>query len=159
VSSSTAQSLRYEEQGLLATVNQLVGEEWSFGARYQFTHSRLRTVFSEIPTAAVSGADHLEKATLHQSQLFALYNHPSGFFARAELYWARQSNVGYSPDIPGDDVLQLNAYVGYRFRRNFGDVTVGFLNLNDQDYRLNALNYYNELPRERTVVARVRLNF
>jgi tetratricopeptide (TPR) repeat protein len=159
VSASTPQQLRYEEQGLLATFNQLVGDEWSFGARYQFTHSRLRTIFSEISTAVVPGANHLEKATLHQGQLFALYNHRSGFFARVEGYWARQSNVGYSPDIPGDDIFQLNAYVGYRFRRNFGDVTLGFLNLTDQDYKLNPLNYYNELPRERTLVARVRLNF
>jgi tetratricopeptide (TPR) repeat protein len=159
VGSSTQQQLRYEEQGILATVNQLVGDEWSFGARYQFTNSRLRTIFTEIPTAIVPGADHLEKATLHQGQLFALYNHRSGFFARLEGYWARQSNVGYSPDIPGDDVFQLNAYVGYRFRRNYGDVTLGFLDINDQDYKLNPLNYYNELPRERTLVVRARFNF
>jgi hypothetical protein len=157
--SSTPQQLHYEEQGFLATFNQLLGDEWSFGARYQFTHSRLQTVFSEVPTAVVPGADHLEKATLHQGQLFALYNHRSGFFARIEGYWARQSNVGYSPDIPGDDIFQLNAYIGYRFRRNFGDLTLGFLNLTDQDYKLNPLNYYNELPRERTLVVRARLNF
>jgi hypothetical protein len=119
----------------------------------------LRTILSEIPTAVVPGADHLEKATLHQGQLFALYNHRSGFFARLEGYWARQSNAGYSPDIPGDDIFQLNAYVGYRFRRNFGDITLGFLNLTDQDYKLNPLNYYNELPRERTLVVRARFNF
>lgn len=159
VPSFTSQQLRYEEQGVLASVNQLVGDEWSFGARYQFTHSRLRTIFSEIPTAVVPGADHLEKATLHQGQLFALYNHRSGLFARLEGYWARQSNAGYSPDIPGDDIFQLNAYVGYRFRRNFGDITLGFLNLTDQDYKLNPLNYYNELPRERTLVVRARFNF
>jgi tetratricopeptide (TPR) repeat protein len=159
VPSSTPQQLHYEEQGFLATFNQLLGDEWSVGARYQFTHSRLQTVFSEVPTAVVPGADHLEKATLHQGQLFALYNHRSGFFARLEGYWARQSNVGYSPDIPGDDIFQLNAYVGYRFRRNFGDFTVGFLNLTDQDYKLNPLNYYDELPRERTLVVRVRFNF
>jgi tetratricopeptide (TPR) repeat protein len=159
VPSSTPQQLRYEEQGLLATFNQLVGDEWSFGARYQFAHSRLQTTFTDVSTAVVPGADHLERATLHQAQLFALYNHPSGFFARAEAYWAKQSNVGYSPDIPGDDVFQFNAYVGYRFRRNYGDVTVGFLNLNDQDYKLNPLNYYNELPRERTLVVRARFNF
>jgi hypothetical protein len=96
---------------------------------------------------------------LHQGQLFALYNHHSGFFARLEGYWARQSNVGYSPDIPGDDIFQLNAYVGYRFRRNYGDVTFGFLNATNQDYKLNPLNYYNELPRERTLVVRARFNF
>jgi hypothetical protein len=159
VPSSTLQSLRYEEQGLLVTLNQLVGDEWSFGARYQITYSNLRTIFPQIPIAVTAGADHREKATLHQGELFALYNHPSGFFARLEGYWARQSNVGYSPDIPGDDIFQVNAYVGYRFRRNFGDITLGFLNLTDQDYKLNPLNYYNELPRERTLVARVRLNF
>jgi tetratricopeptide (TPR) repeat protein len=159
VSSSTAQQLRYEEQSVVATVNQLVGNEWSFGVRYQFIHSRLRTIFNQVPTAVVPGADHVEEATLHQAQLFALYNHPSGFFARAEAYWARQSNVGYAPDIPGDDIIQLNLYAGYRFRRNLGDITLGFLNINDQDYKLNPLNYYNELPRERTFVARVRFNF
>jgi tetratricopeptide (TPR) repeat protein len=159
VASSTPEQLRYEEQGVLATINQLVGDEWSFGARYQFTHSRLRRVFTEISTAVAPGADHLEKATLHQAQLFGLYNHPSGFFARAEAYWARQSNVGYAPDIPGDDIIQLNAYVGFRFRRNYGDITLGFLNLNDQDYKLNPLNYYNELPRARTLVVRARFNF
>ena len=159
VPSSTPQKLRYEEQDLLFTFNQLVGDEWSFGARYQLSYSNLETIFSEIPTAVVAGADHREKATLHQAQIFALYNHRSGFFARLEGYWARQSNVGYTPDIPGDEIFQANAYVGYRFRRNFGDVTLGFLNMTDQDYKLNPLNYYNELPRERTLVARVRLNF
>jgi len=159
VPSVTPQKLRYEEQDLLFTVNQLVGDEWSFGARYQVSYSNLQTIFPDIPTAVVAGADHREKATLHQGQLFALYNHRSGFFARLEGYWARQSNVGYAPDIPGDDIFQVNAYVGYRFRRNFGDVTLGFLNMTDQDYKLNPLNYYNELPRERTLVARVRLNF
>ena len=159
VTSSTPQQLRYEEQGILATLNQMVGDRWSFGARYQLAYSRLQTTFTDISTAVVPGADHLEKATLHQAQLFALYNHPSGFFARVEGYWARQSNVGYSPDIPGDDIFQLNAYVGYRFRRNFGDVTLGFLDLTDQDYKLNPLNYYNELPRERTLVVRARFNF
>ncbi len=159
VSSSTPQQLEYEEQGILATMNQLVGNEWSFGARYQFIHSKLRTTFNDIPVAVLPGADHTQEATLHQAQIFALYNHPCGFFARAEAYWARQSNVGYAPDIPGDDIIQLNAYVGYRFRRNYGDITLGFLNITDQDYKLNPLNYYNELPRERTLVVRARFNF
>lgn len=159
VPSSTRQKLGYEEQDFLVTLNQLVGNEWSFGARYQISYSNLHTLFPEIPTEIVAGADRREKATLHQGQLFALYNHRCGFFARVEGYWARQSNVGYTPDIPGDDIFQTNAYIGYRFRRNFGDVTLGFLNLTDQDYKLNPLNYYNELPRERTLVARVRLNF
>jgi hypothetical protein len=116
-------------------------------------------VFPAIPRSISPLADTRQKATLHQAQIFAIYNDPSGFFGRLEGYWARQSNVGYAPDIPGDEIFQLNAYVGYRLRRNFGDITLGFLDINDQDYKLNPLNYYNELPRERTFVARVRLNF
>jgi len=157
--SSTLQQLRYEEQDLLVTVNQLLGDRWSLGAKYQISFSNLETIFREIPTTISPLGDSRQKATLHQAQLFAIYNHPSGWFGRLEGYWARQSNVGYAPDIPGDEIFQLNAYAGYRFRRNYGDITVGFLDINDQDYKLNPLNYYNELPRERTFVARVRLNF
>jgi tetratricopeptide (TPR) repeat protein len=152
--SSTSQRLDYEEQNLTATLNQLVGNEWSFGARYQLTFSDLETEFSGIPNSVLAGGQ--QKATLHQGQLFALYNHRCGFFGRIEGYWARQSNVGYSPDSP---IWQANVYAGYRFRHNYGDVTVGLLNLTDQDYKLNPLNYYNELPRERTLFVRLRLSF
>jgi len=120
----------------------------------------LQTIFKDVPkSVAPTLADSRQKATLHQGQIFALYNHPCGFFGSIEGYWARQSNVGYTPDIPGDDIWQLNVYVGYRLRRNFGDITIGFLNLTDQDYKLNPLNYYNELPRNRTLLVRARLNF
>lgn len=159
VASSTPERLRYEEQDLLFTLNQLLGDRWSLGAKYQISFSDLETIFPEIPITISPLGDSRQKATLHQAQVFAIYNHPSGWFGRVEGYWARQSNVGYAPDIPGDEIFQLNAYAGYRFRRNYGDITVGFLDINDQDYKLNPLNYYNELPRERTFVARVRLNF
>ena len=159
VASSTAENLHYEEQNLAFTFNQLLGDRWSVGGKYQVSFSNLESVFPEIPRSLLSAAVSRQKATLHQAQIFAIYNHPSGFFGRLEGYWARQSNVGYAPDIPGDEIFQLNAYLGYRFRRNFGDITLGFLDINDQDYKLNPLNYYNELPRERTLVARVRLNF
>ena len=169
VASSTLERLHYEEQNLLFTVNQLIGDRWSIGGRYQFSFSNLERVLPEIPTSLFALADARQKATLHQAQLFAIYNHPSGLFGRLEGYWAQQSNLQPTgrpgvagdgvADIPGDEIFQLNAYVGYRFRRNYGDVTLGFLDINDQDYKLNPLNYYNELPRERTFVARVRLNF
>ena len=160
VASSTPQRLDYEEQNLAVSLNQLVGNEWSFGARYQLTFSDLETTFREVPEAILPDlADSRQKATLHQGQLFGLYHHSCGFFARVDGNWYQQSNVGYRPDIPGDELFQLNAYVGYRFRRNFGDVTLGFLNITDEDYRLNPLNYYNELPRERTMLVRVRFNF
>lgn len=160
VPSSTREELDYEEDSLLLTANQLLGDEWSVGAYYRLSQSTLHTNFPEVSRMAVPGlADFRQKATLHQGELFALYNHRSGFFARVGGYWAQQSNVGYFPDEPGDNVFQLNAYVGFRFRRNRGDIIVGVVNINDQDYKLNPLNYYNDLPREREFLARVRFNF
>jgi tetratricopeptide (TPR) repeat protein len=164
IPSSTPQLLKYEEENLSLTLNQLVGDEWSFGARYQVAFSDLQTIFKDVrkPLSSISTVidqDSRQKATLHQGQIFALYNHPCGFFGSIQGYWAEQSNVGYFPDEPGDNIFQLNAYLGYRLRRNFGDLTIGFLNLTDKDYKLNPLNYYIELPRNRTLLVRVRLNF
>ena len=63
------------------------------------------------------------------------------------------------PNIPGDDFWQFNAFVGYRFPRRFVEVSVGVLNLTDRDYRLNPLTLYAELPRERTAVVSLKINF
>ena len=70
-----------------------------------------------------------------------------------------QDNSGYGSTEPGDDFWQLNAFAGYRFPRRKAEVMIGLLNITDQDYRLNPLNIYNELPRERTLAFRFRLNF
>ena len=159
VPSTLAEELDYEEQDLMVTVNQLIGDKWSLGAKYQLSYANLEDSFPEVAQSAPGSGVSRLKATLQEGQLYAIYNHPSGWFGEVEGYWAGQSNRGYFPDIPGDEIFQLNAYAGFRCRRNFGDVTLAFLNITDQDYKLNPLNYYNELPRERTVAVRVRLNF
>jgi outer membrane receptor for ferric coprogen and ferric-rhodotorulic acid len=96
---------------------------------------------------------------LQQLSLSAIYNHPCGFFARGEALWEAQSNNGYTPAEPGDDFWQFNALVGYRFPRRKAEVTLGLLNLTDQNYNLNPLNLYNELPRSRTLALRLQLSF
>ena len=72
---------------------------------------------------------------------------------------AGQNNLGYEPGLPGDDLVQQNFYLGWRLRRQRAELSLGVLNFNDADYRLNPLNVYAELPRERTFVARLKLNF
>jgi outer membrane receptor protein involved in Fe transport len=113
---------------------------------------------------------------LHELSLILLYNHPSGFFARAEANWYHQGNHDYSAEpvlspassskvltidtgLPGDSFWQLNVLAGYRFARNQCELSVGILNLNNQDYRLSPLDPYEELPRTRTFFARCRLSF
>jgi outer membrane receptor protein involved in Fe transport len=157
--SSTPQRLEYEEPSVTVTLNQLISDYWSIGAQYRFTRSTLHTVFPEIPVTLDSRADRTEEADLQQARLFLLMNHPSGFFGRFESLWYHQSNRGYTPALPGDDFFQHNVFVGYRLQRQRGELSFGVLNLTDTDYRLNPLNAYAEMPRERVYAVRLKLNF
>jgi hypothetical protein len=126
-------------------------------------------------------ADRRSEADLHEVRLNLLFNHPSGFFARAEANWYQQDNndlttnaVSRAPDgihvlnphytvenrgLPGDDFWQFNVLAGYRFHRNQCELSCGVLNLSDTDYHLNPLNPYFELPRSRTLIVRCKLTF
>ena len=64
-----------------------------------------------------------------------------------------------TPAEPGDDFWQFNAFAGYRFLHRKAEVTLGLLNITDQNYNLNPLNLYNELPRSRTLALRLQLSF
>lgn len=152
--SSTPEQLNYSEPSMAMTLNQLLSDEWSVGAQYRFTRSQLDTQYPEIPAANRS-----EEADLHQARLFLLWNHYSGWFARAESLWYHQENRGYTPALPGDDCFQHNLYVGYRLKRQRAEISLGVLNLADRDYRLNPLNAYAELPRERVFFVRLKINF
>ncbi|MBI3416623.1 MAG: TonB-dependent receptor [Verrucomicrobia bacterium] len=156
---STPEDLSYRERNLGVTLNQLIGTEWSLGVRYRLSQAELQNQLLEVPAAQAAGLSQSLEATLHQVNLFAIFQHRCGFFARGEALWNRQSNHGYVGDLPGDDFWQVNLFGGYRFARRRAEVMVGVLNLNDQDYHLNPLNVYNELPRERTFVARLRFYF
>ena len=183
---------RYQENRLVITLNQLLGEHWALGARYRYTRSK----FDETsPLAAATNntlypgaVDNLAKTAIHQSanlhelSLYALYNHPSGFFARAEANWYQQSSANYVTDgslssadpvtgmvtpvlrttnqnFPQSDFWQFNAVAGYRFHRNQCEVSCGVLNIAGQDYQLNSVNPYSDLPRSRTFVVRCKLVF
>ena len=102
------------------------------------------------------GTPHSE---LHQLTLQAIYNHPSGWFVRGETLWTAQINGGFIDREPGDDFWQFNLLAGYRFWQRRAEVSVGVLNLGDRDYQLEPLTLYNELPRERTFVARLSFKF
>jgi hypothetical protein len=50
-------------------------------------------------------------------------------------------------------------FVGYRLWRRRGDVTLGVLNVTGEDYHLNPVTPYAELPREAVFYARLRFRF
>ena len=146
------EQLDYTEQSLLFTANQLLGEDWALGARYRVSDAVLNQNFVDVPNG--SQRTH---AVLNQADLLMVYNHPCGFFAQGEAHWYAQSNN--MPGEPGDDFWQFNAYVGYRFLHREGQVTLGLLNITDQNYNLDPLNLYNEMPRSRTLLVSLQLNF
>jgi tetratricopeptide (TPR) repeat protein len=161
--STTRQLLHYREYSASLVANQLLSRDWSLGASYKFTRSELDQDLPEVPASAYAYASQYEQSDLQTISLYLLYTHPSGFFARADANWYLQNNLmqtnGVSVSLPGDSFPQVNFTVGWRFRRNFGDISVGLLNLTGTDYTLNPLNPYVELPRERVVAARLRLRF
>ncbi len=163
VDTQTRQILDYHERSLNVGLNQLVGDEWAFGVRYGLSEARLDRSHPDIPATALTYGgfqrqEHLA-AVLHQLSFNALYNHASGFFAGASATWNRQSNHGYTPDIPGDDFWQFNVEGGWRFLRRRLEIRTGVLNLTDRNYRLNPLNLTSEPSRGREMFVGVRLSF
>ena len=158
---STRQTLDFRERNLSAYAVQLLGGGFSVGLRYRLSDAKLQTRLPQIPDTAVDlGAQEQdEHSTLHQVALSLSHQDPRGFFGQWESVWYHQQNSGYSPARSGDDFWQHNLWVGYRFPRRRAELRVGVLNLTDTDYRLNPLNLYNTLPRGRTAVVSLRLNF
>ena len=159
--SKLRENLNYREPSLLLTVNQLVGTEWSFGARYQLSQAVYKEDFIDV-ASGLSGDLQPRRRTegvLNHLNLFAIFNHPCGFFAEGESDWYSQNNIGYGGNEPGDDFWQFNAFAGYRFPRRHAEVMLGLLNITDQNYHLNPLNIYTELPRQRTLQVVLRVHF
>jgi hypothetical protein len=154
---STEEQLDYRERTVSVSLNQLVGDKIVLGTGYKITRSDLHDVLTEIPVSALATADQTEKSTLQEVEGYIQFNHPSGFFARAEAHWYGQSNSGWTPAEPGDHLFQPNLFAGYYFAHRRAELLLGLLNLTGDNYKLNSLTPYQGLPRCRVIEA--RLNF
>ena len=80
------------------------------------------------------------------------------------MNWYLQDSLGrtypggtaQTATLPGDEFPQLNLMVGFRLKRQRGEITIGVMNLTGENYRLNPINSYEEFPRERVFYARLR---
>jgi hypothetical protein len=146
---------------LVASVNQLIGRQFSIGARYRVTEAEMDTKFTDIPGTTLGGTTLNQdvSALLHQVRAFGNWFHPSGLYAQFEAVWSQQSNDGYTPDLPTEDFWQYNVWVGYRMFQRRVDIRAGILNITDNDYNLNPLTLYNDMPRDRTYFVGLRFNF
>jgi tetratricopeptide (TPR) repeat protein len=154
--SSTPEQLDYREDSIGGTVNQLLGDFFVVGTGYSYNQAKLHDLYPQVP---LKGFNTHQQADLQELSGYILFNHPSGLFARADATWYHQQNSGYSPALPGDDFVQENIYLGYRFLHRHAEIMFGILNLSGQNYHLNPLNTYMELPRERAYVLRVNFIF
>jgi hypothetical protein len=150
------QSVDFHEQSLLATADQLLGKQWSAGVRYRLSHADLDANYVNNP--AVLPQNHW-KSVLDEVDLHANWNHPSGLFSIFQANWYQQENSGFTPAEPGDSFWQLNAFAGWRLWHRRAEITVGLLNIADQGYKLEPLNFYNDMAQHRTFLTRLRINF
>ena len=163
--SQTEERITYKENALTFTVNQLIGDHWSLGARYRYVRSEFDSQLPEVSPAVYPAGVRALEATLREATIFANFNHESGIFARAEATHYDQENEGYALGSLGtdgstsDQFWMVNAFAGYRFMQNRAEVSVGVLNITDTDYQLNSLNPITDLPRERTLAVRCRFSF
>lgn len=163
--SQLRQSMDYREPSLILTGDQLLGEYFTAGVRYQVTDASLKENFIDIPDLPPDAVDapfrprQDLRSILQQLMFHASFNHPSGFFATADLEWYLQDNSGYDPSEPDEKFWQINLAAGFRFPRRQAEVAIGMLNIGNANYRLSPLTLYNELPRSRTLFVSLRLNF
>ena len=146
--SSTERQLHYTEHTMALSLNQLIGDEVVVGADYKITQSDLGYVYP-----SVRSLDATQKARLQQADSYALFSHPSGFFARPEVHWYGQSDSGQLPYEPGVGFFQENLFAGYRFAHRRAELQLGILNLSGGSYNLDPLTPYQELPRKRVFEA------
>lgn len=159
IPSGLQEHLDYEERSLRFSVHQLLGNYWSLGLRYRVSLAELAEEYVDVPQVLVAAGNFTRsqhsRAVLHQLRFTPTFNHPSGFFAIGEALWMAQD----SDTLADENFCQFNAYLGYRFPRRHAELTLGLLNLSNQDYRLNPLNLHDSLPRDRTCLVRFRLSF
>jgi tetratricopeptide (TPR) repeat protein len=155
--SNTKQKLDFTERSLLFTLNQLIADHWSVGALYRLGDAELKSRLPAIPESVSTAAHGRDEALLHQIDLFLLFNHESGFFARGDALFTAQDNDSHALD--NEAFWQLNLFAGYRFPRRRAELTLAVLNVTGANYRLNPLSLYPDLPRERTFACSLKLNF
>lgn len=155
------QKVDYREDTLGVYADQLLGNRWAAGVHYTISMADLVTRFPDLPPGLPGSAELSSDvtSTLGQLQLWLAFNHESGFFARWASSFYHQHGEGYGTARPDESFWQQDVWVGYRFPRRRAEIRLGVLNLTDEDYRLNPINDYRPLPRERTFEASLRLNF
>ena len=160
---SQKQVINLKDKYLALNINQLVGQNLSFGAAYTLDSAAIdyNTQILGLPAGTTGGQlpKTDEAATLHTATLFGNFYLPCGFFSQAQVNWYTQSDAGFSPNEPGDTFWQVNLFAGYRFPKRHMEIQAGVLNLANKSYNLDPLTYYIDPPPARTFYTSFKFNF
>ncbi len=154
------EAFAYEEVKVSARIDRLIGDRFSSGIQIQWNRAQLNKSTPDLPAGIAPFPEFNDVAAeLFTLRCAARWQHPQGWFASAEVNYWSQDNQNYLPDLPDDEFLMINLFLGYRLTMERGEVSIGLLNLLDENYRINPLSNFNQLPREFTVLARARVSF
>jgi Tfp pilus assembly protein PilF len=160
--SSLPENLDFREWSWEGTLDQIISRDLTLGLDYRLSNARFSDGYPGLPPAP-NAADSLQSSVqegLLQSLLIhATFNHPSGFFAQLQGRWTAQSNFDADSSLKGDNFWQFDLLAGYRFPRRHAVISVGVLNFTGQNYHLNPVNLYVQLPRSSTFVCRFQISF
>ncbi|HEV7925114.1 MAG TPA: TonB-dependent receptor, partial [Verrucomicrobiae bacterium] len=152
------QTQYFQEKDAFVSLSQLISKELSVGARYSLTSVDLSTHLTLPPGTSDPQLYNLhENSTLNEVSLFADFAAPCGFFSQFQANWWDQFNT--LPGEGGDHFWQFNFYAGYRFPRRHIEVSVGVVNIGNQDYNIDPVTYFLEQAHSRTFVANLKFNF
>ena len=141
----------HEDGSVSAYLDWLIGDQFSTGLSYEVSSAKL-----ERRSSATSIEGKTWEGVLQRIRLESRFQHGSGFFAIMDAELFDQDNKAGLRD---ETFWMLNARIGYHFANRRAQVSIGVLNLLDQDYELSPVNFYREPARERTVVVTLRLNY
>jgi outer membrane receptor protein involved in Fe transport len=166
VTTSAGQALDFRERSVEASVWQLLGQNFGFGARYQAAHDTLDQNLNGIDAAffanPFSQFSARQEGLLHTVSIDALAHNSYGFFLQANATWRLQNDLfdtNLGGDLPQEDFWQFNVFAGYRTPKRHFEGQIGLLNITDQDYRLHPINVWQTIPRGRTLALTARINF
>ncbi|MDQ8204288.1 FecR domain-containing protein [Pelagicoccus sp. SDUM812003] len=150
---AVSQDIEYEELNFSMYFNRLIGESWSLGGDYRIRDSKLSLVTPGLSETVWETGFAARSAKLQQIGLWGAYSHRSGIYGRLRSTFVEQKNAHDDQALGSEAFWQFDAFFGYRWPRQRMELSVGLLNLTDQDYRLNPLSPHGDYARSRTVFA------
>ncbi|MGF1450709.1 MAG: TonB-dependent receptor domain-containing protein [Opitutales bacterium] len=157
--SDATESVDYVEYSVSGGISHLLTSEITLGFEGSWQHAEVDQQFDRFGDALGAALLNDTSADLYRAIASAQYQHPRGWFVQGDAQLWHQDNHDLNPDLPDTVFPQLNLEFGYRLPKQHGVVSVGLLNLTDEDPDLSPVNFFFRPPLQRTLVISARFGF